>query len=190
VSRTRARGFTLIEVLVALIIVALGMGAVMTALTSAAQNTIQLREKSFAEWVGLNQLSTVRLNRPLPVTGTSEGEIDFANSTWHWQQDVSDMEIPGLKRIVIQVRHAGDKVPKDLWLATVVGFRGDAVSTALGVMADWDNGQAPAIGGGAPGGAGAAPGGTGGLPGGTGSAPGGTGGGTGGGQPNPTGNPP
>ena len=160
----RVRGFTLIEVLVALIIVALGMGAVMTALTSAAQSTMQLREKSFAEWVGLNQLSTVRLNHALPVTGKSEGEIDFANSSWHWQQEVSDMDVPGLKRIVIQVRHAGDKVPKDLWLATVVGFRGDAVSTPLGVMADWDSAQLPAGGGGA----GATP----------------------GGPPNPTGNPP
>ena len=139
-SRKRqARGFTLVEVLVALVIVALGMGALMTALSSAAQSTMQLREKSFAEWVGLNQLSTVRLNHALPATGKSEGEVEFASFSWHWQQEVSDMEIPGLKRIVIQVRHAGDDVPKDRWIATVVGFRGDAVRTPMGVMSDWDS---------------------------------------------------
>src|SRR5258708_18172271 len=39
-------------------------------------------------------------------------------------------------RIVIQVRHAGDNVPKDRWLATVVGFRGDAIRTPLGVRSE------------------------------------------------------
>jgi hypothetical protein len=59
------------------------------------------------------------------------------------------MEVPGLKRIVIQVRRAGDNVPKDRWLATVVGFRGDAIRTARGVMSYWDNAVIPGGGGGA-----------------------------------------
>jgi len=142
------RGFTLIEVLVALVIVAFGMGTLMSALTGAARSTMELREKSFAEWVGLNQLSTARLSVALPVTGKSENELEFAGSSWHWEQDVTDMEIPGLKRITIQVRRAGEEVPKDRWLATVVGFRGDAVRTARGVMSYWDNGVIPGNGGG------------------------------------------
>lgn len=142
------RGFTLIEVLVALVIVAFGMGTLMSALTGAARSTMELREKSFAEWVGLNQLSTARLSVALPATGKSENELEFAGSSWHWEQDVTDMEIPGLKRITIQVRRAGEEVPKDRWLATVVGFRGDAVRTARGVMSYWDNGVIPGNGGG------------------------------------------
>jgi len=148
----KARGFTLVEVLVALIIVSFGMGALMTALTSRAQSTMQLREKSIAQWIGLNQLATARLSLALPATGKSEDEIDFASFKWHWQQDVSDMEIPGLKHIVIRVRRAGDDVPKDRWLATVVGFRGDAIRTAQGVMSYWDNAAIPGGGGGGGGG--------------------------------------
>ncbi|HEX9473877.1 MAG TPA: type II secretion system protein GspI, partial [Steroidobacteraceae bacterium] len=82
------------------------------------------------------------------ATGKSDGEVEFAGSGWHWHQEVSSMDIPGLKRIVIQVRHAGDNVPKDRWLATVVGFRGDAIRTPLGVLNGYDNGALPAGGAG------------------------------------------
>jgi len=158
----RARGFTLIEVLVALVIVALGMSAVLSALTSAADNTGRLREKSFAEWVGLNQLATARLAAAQPSPGKSEGDVDFAGGRWHWVQQVSDMEIPGVRRIEVQVRRlpgaaredngeqaaasasAGDNVPDKGppdWLATVTGFRGDRISSPQGTYTEIDSVQ-------------------------------------------------
>jgi len=99
-------GFTLIEVLVALMIVALGMGAVLSALSSSADTTIRLRERTFANWVGLNQLAATRLKQTFPSKGKTEGDVDFANTRWHWQQDVDDMQIPGILRITIQVSYA------------------------------------------------------------------------------------
>jgi general secretion pathway protein I len=158
-AAARSAGFTLIEVLVALVIVAFGMGAVLTALTSAANNTMQLRERSFAEWVGLNQLSAARLDRAAPA-GDKEGESEFAGTRWHWRQQASDMQIPGVKRIVIQVRHADEpaagaqKAPD--WLATVTGFRGDATASPQGTFSSWDSARAA---GPLPGGGGTTPGG-------------------------------
>ena len=150
-----ARGFTLIEVLVALMIVALGMGAVLSSLSSAADSTIRLREKTFASWVGFNQLTETRLKAALPVNGKTEDDVSFANARWHWQQTVDDSQVAGIKRIIIQVRYAdatdattagssaaraanghGSAPPGD-WLATVVGFRGDAVHTPQSVLANW-----------------------------------------------------
>lgn len=144
----RPRGFTLIEVLVALVIVAFGMGAVLVSLTSAADNAIRMREKTFAEWVGLNQLSTERLQVSLPAIGKKEGDVDFAGSRWHWQETVAPMDIPGMLRITIQVRHADSKQSQSTpsttdaakldWLATIMGFRGDAIQTPVDVLANWD----------------------------------------------------
>ena len=154
--RRRPRGFTLIEVLVALLIVAFGMGAVLTALTSAAENTIRLRDKTFAEWVGFNQLSTARLASLPPAVGRTESaqDVEFAGTRWHWQQTVDAMDIPGLQRITITVRRAegegsgqvapGGAVAGDNWLATVVGFRGHAVNTGEGDLRGWDSATSPA----------------------------------------------
>jgi general secretion pathway protein I len=146
-SRRETRGFTLIEVLVALAIVAFGMGALMATLTSSADSVSTLREKTFAEWVGLNQLSTTRLSTTDLSDGTTTGEVDFAAGHWHWSQEISDLDIPGIKRITIKVRRAdpeGKKKPDDTayWAATVAGFRGDSLRRS--------NGEQPALWIGAP----------------------------------------
>jgi general secretion pathway protein I len=145
------RGFTLIEVLVALLIVALGMSAAFKALSTAADNVIQMRERTFAAWVGFNQLETARLSGSASVTGTQEHDVEFAGSRWHWQQTIEDMQLPGVKRITIQIRHADDdKAPAGgkqvaaagkYWLATVVGFRGDALQFPQSELQGWDDGS-------------------------------------------------
>ena len=155
--RERAQwGFTLIEVLVALVIVAFGMGAALKALTSAADSTARLREKTFAAWIALNQLATERLGTGAQKSSNREAEVDYAGSRWHWQQTTEDMEVPGLKRITVRVRHSNQKgkidadsaqsssteasKPQDEeWLATVVGFRGDSLEYPQSELSGWDD---------------------------------------------------
>ncbi len=145
------RGFTLIEVLVALFIVAMGMVAAFKALGSAAENVIQMRERTFAAWVGFNQLATQRLKPGMPATGTQEQDVEFAGSHWHWLQTVDDIQVPGVKRITIQIRRANDDkaarggkqsdAASKYWLATVVGFRGDALMSTQSELQGWDDGS-------------------------------------------------
>lgn len=153
-ARTSARGFTLIEVMVALVIVAFGVGAVLVALTNAAANVSALREKTLAQWVALNRISDVRLNLQPPQTGTIEGDVKgFGNGDWHWQQIVTAVqEIPGLLQITVKVRRstsgtiaggnssdssrAGNSKEPD-WVTTVIGFRGVAIAAASGEVPDW-----------------------------------------------------
>jgi general secretion pathway protein I len=130
VRRALHRGFTLIEVLVALAIVAIGMAAVMGALTSSANTISYLRDKTFAQWVALNQIANLRLSGQQPPTGNSDGDTDFAGRSWHWRQEVVATQVPGVERIDISVRPADVKAGDDQgWFTTVSGIQGDALGT-------------------------------------------------------------
>lgn len=123
------RGFTLIEVLVALVIVALGMSALLETLGSAADTATWLRDKTFAEWIGFNQLATLRLSGSLPSEGTTNGELDYAGRHWRWREEVTAMGFPGLFRVDVLVEPADTStIDEKGWMATVTGGMGDAVA--------------------------------------------------------------
>lgn len=144
----RAPGFTLIEVLVALAIVTIGMAAVMSAITSSAQTIIYMRDKTFAQWVGENQIATVRLSGQLAQQGNSDGDSDYAGTKWHWRQEVQATEIPGVMRIDVNVRPADVKGDDDgPWYTTVTGIQGDAVGVPNGYLPDWGAQLLPGQGG-------------------------------------------
>jgi general secretion pathway protein I len=137
--RAGARGFTLIEVLVALAIVAIGMAAVLGALSSSADTVSRLRDKTFAQWFAMNRIATLRLSGQAPPTGKSNGDDDYAGRKWHWAQEVVTTEVPGVERIDVNVRPADLKVENDDsgWLTTVSGIWGDAVGIPNGYQPDW-----------------------------------------------------
>ncbi len=133
------RGFTLIEVLVALAIVTVGMAAVLGTLTSSADTVSYLRDKTFANWVALNQIATVRISGQLPAPGKTDGDTDFAGRKWHWQQEVNTTQVPGMVRMDVSVRPA-DLESSDSdrgWYATLSGLSGDAVGLPRGDLPNW-----------------------------------------------------
>jgi general secretion pathway protein I len=133
-----ARGFTLIEVLVALTIVAVGMAAVMSALSSSANTVVYMRDKTFAQWVALNQLATLRVTGQTPSVGNTNGDLDYAGRSWHWKQEVVASEVPGVMRIDVSVRPKDAKGGDDSgWYTTLSGIYGDAVAPARGDLPNW-----------------------------------------------------
>ena len=85
-SRARTHGFTLIEVLVALTIVALAAAALTHALRSGIDTTAHLRDRLFAQWVAENRLTETRLAPQLAPLGSTSGEVEFGTQRWRWRQ--------------------------------------------------------------------------------------------------------
>ena len=103
------KGFTLLEVMVALAIVALGMAAVIKTVTSTTSNTIHLRDKTFAYWVAQNQLAEIELTTGNPKKGFTDGEETLAGLTWHWTRKIEGTEDPDTNRVEVTVRKNKDK---------------------------------------------------------------------------------
>ena len=142
-SARRAHGFTLVEVLVALMIVALGLGALMVAVNGAARTSGYLRDKALAQWIALNRLSEVRLNVTKFGQNTDTGELDFANRKWHYDTRYFDTSIGTMTRVVVRV-YGGDAKTKGNPIAQSVGFLGSALSTPGFSNVDWTQGTIPA----------------------------------------------
>ena len=139
-------GFTLVEVLVALMIVAMGLAALMTAVSGTARTSGYLRDKTLAQWMALNRLSEVRLNLNKFGQNTDTGELNFANRTWHYDTRYFDTSIATMKRVVVRV-YAGDAKTKGNPLAESTGFLGSALAVPGSSNVDWTTGSTAATAG-------------------------------------------
>jgi type II secretion system protein I len=133
-------GFTLVEVLVALMIVAMGLAALMTAVSGTARTSGYLRDKTLAQWMALNRLTEVRLNLNKFAQNTDTGELNFANRTWHYDTRYYDTSIATMKRVVVRV-YAGDAKTKGNPLAESTGFLGSALAVPGSSNVDWTTGS-------------------------------------------------
>lgn len=132
----RPRGFTLVEVLVALVVVALGLTALMVAVNGTARTSGFLRDKTLAQWIALNRLSEVRLNVTKFGQNTDVGELDFGSRKWHYDTRYFDTSIASMKRVVVRV-YLGDAKTKGNPIVQAVGFLGTAVAPPGSMVADW-----------------------------------------------------
>ena len=137
----RARGFTLIEVLAALVIVALGMLGVIEAVTQSARNGAYLREKTLAHWIALNVITEKRLQPEPPPVAESSADVEFAGQRWRWSMQVTQTQVSSLRRMDVSVRPAD--APDSSALATVTGFYGTAIGAAGGSQLNWSGAGKP-----------------------------------------------
>jgi general secretion pathway protein I len=138
--RSSSAGFTLVEVLVALVVVAIGLAALMLAVSGTARTSGYLRDKAIAQWIGLNRLTEVRLNTNKFGANTDASEVTFANRTWHYDTRYFDTQFTSMKRVSIRV-YAGDKKTKGNPLAEVLGYLSSSLSPPGSSNAiDWTTG--------------------------------------------------
>lgn len=104
VGRFRAeRGFTLLEVMIALAILAIALSAVMRAVGAATNNVAEWRERTLAGWVADNRLAEHRaLGHWLPV-GKAEGLAEQGGVGFRWVEEVSATPNGQFRRIEVKV---------------------------------------------------------------------------------------
>jgi general secretion pathway protein I len=99
----RVDGFTLIETVVALLIVALGMTAVFMQVGQFARNSVLMQDKTLASWIGSNVVTELSLETSWPETGEAEEELEFANRMWHVTIEITETEVENLRRADVAV---------------------------------------------------------------------------------------
>ena len=112
-------GVTLLEAMIALMIVAMALPALITLVMTQLDGSAAIRDKTYAYWVAENQLTRIRLlqqqkaKKALPsyqVPEKDSGSVDMAGLRWHWQLTtlaLDTLPVPGFKRVEISVRLLG-----------------------------------------------------------------------------------
>ena len=117
------RGFTLVEVMVALTIVAFSLTAIAASMNQMIDAANTMRERTYASWIAQNKIAEMRLSNVQPEVSTTTGDVTYANSEWTWRAVVSESGIDNFYRLDVSVSHAGS----DYEIRTVTGFIGEPV---------------------------------------------------------------
>jgi general secretion pathway protein I len=120
--RAPAGGFTLLEVLVALAIVALALGAATRAVGDQVTSVQRVQQRTFAHWVALNQVAALRIEGSWPLPGERRGVERLADIEWRWVARITDTPHRSLRRVEVDVAPARSQAPP---LATLVALLPD-----------------------------------------------------------------
>lgn len=115
----RLRGFTLIEILVALAIVAVALAAGMRALAQSADGAGTLKARTLAMWVAQNRLAEAEFARETPPSGARSGEATQGGIAYVWRERASATPNPAFRRLDVEVAEAA---APDYILARLTGY--------------------------------------------------------------------
>lgn len=118
------RGFTLLEVLVALAIFALVAASVLIASARSVRTASQLEDKTLAMWVADNRLVELQLADTPPADGRDQGQVEFAGRRWLWQSEIEATSEPAMRRVTLWVAPEQRSASGDLREREVVSLSG------------------------------------------------------------------
>jgi general secretion pathway protein I len=118
-------GFTLLEVLVALAVIALALTALAKSSGDITGKTAYLRDKTYAHWIAMNRMEELRLEGRWLRIGTQSDEVEMFDTEWRWIQRVSkspnELTENTMRIVEISVILA-DEGDEDYPLVTLTGF--------------------------------------------------------------------
>jgi general secretion pathway protein I len=108
-ARADLRGFTLLEILVALAVLAIALTASIRAVGHSIDSATALRERTLAQWVAEDRLTRHLVERSFPAIDTTEGTAEMGGITWSWREQVSSTPVAKLRRVEVSVAAPGRK---------------------------------------------------------------------------------
>jgi general secretion pathway protein I len=134
-ERYHSRGFTIVEVMVALAIVAFSLTAIAASMGQMIDTANAMRDRTYASWIAQNKIAEMRLANVVPEVTSTSGEVDYAGTEWAWRAVVSETGVENLFRVDVTVSYAGE----DNGVRTVTGFIGEPVIPGQS-NASWNRG--------------------------------------------------
>ena len=123
-SKTRkalfASGFTLLEVLVALVIVGISLGASLRAIGNLTVNSSALRASSMGAWSAENILINIRVAKTWPEIGKYTADCPQDELQLICEQQVTASSNPNFRRVEVNVYEAQDPARRIAHLVQVV----------------------------------------------------------------------
>ncbi len=107
VIRRPAHGFTLVEVLVALAVLAIALPALMISISEQVKGFSHVRDKSIAHWVAMNKMTELRLqnqHRDYLPKDRKRGSVEMLGREWFWQLDTEKTSNELLLEVQLTVR--------------------------------------------------------------------------------------
>ena len=101
--RYKALGFTLIETLVALLVISIALAAALKTTHSAIDMASQMKNRSMANWVASNVIQSLDAAHIFPELGTSDGESRQGNHLFRWRQEVSITPNFSFRRVEVKI---------------------------------------------------------------------------------------
>ena len=117
-GRRAAGGFTLVEILVALLVLAIALTAAARGLGAAIDTTAALRDRTLARWVAEDRLASLELEREWPALDVKEGDADMGGRAFRWRQETGVTPVARMRRVEVSVFQPGIDSP----LAKLTGF--------------------------------------------------------------------
>lgn len=105
---TKTVGFTLIEVVVAVAVIAVGLMGTIKTVGTVTKNTALLNERVIATWVAQNAMASYELNLENDADKETTGSEEVAGIEWYWTKKLVNTQDPGIQRVEIDVRRDDD----------------------------------------------------------------------------------
>ena len=96
-------GFTLIEVLIALAVIAISLGAILSTSGSQATQATYLKQKTIAHWVAMNELAKLQIEKTFPDPGETTGSTEMTHTEWYWIRKTVKTEDDNARQVEFQI---------------------------------------------------------------------------------------